>query len=426
MLSRFIHKIIFMYSLLSPLESITIKTKVREQIFSLLWNTGKTLFFEDHSLYAELNMSWYQKTQEIISDIWHTPYKRMLTYIGIILVSLILAPPGTSFAATGATSKFIVTAYYSPQPNQNSYARGSYAADIKLNGNGTNGASGTPVFAGMIAAPKSYDFGTQIFFEGLWLGRVEDRWWAIVDAWVRWQPHDRIDIWMWYGDLGLKRARAWWVREVTGVYVSDTEAKNLNPIDIEWISNGRVDLSQFPTTKAQSQGGISAEIIEAFAELGYIVEKEDVKNMIFRFQVDQWILTSLTDDGAGNFGPKTKAAFFIAYRTFSELRTEDLNAIEKARQELLDERTAWAVRYNKASNSVAALSEIQMWQKSPNILALQSFLSKEGYFTAKTDGKMKFTTVIALRKYQRANGIKQTGRVDSTTQKILLKDIIEA
>ena len=61
----------------------------------------------------------------------------------------------------------------------------------------------------MIAAPSSYEFGTHIFFEGLGVGRVEDRGGAIVDAWVRGQPHDRIDIWMGYGDAGLKRARAW-------------------------------------------------------------------------------------------------------------------------------------------------------------------------------------------------------------------------
>ena len=48
----------------------------------------------------------------------------------------------------------------------------------------------------MIAAPKSYDFGTNIFFTGLGLGRVEDRGGAIVAAWDRGEPHDRIDIWM--------------------------------------------------------------------------------------------------------------------------------------------------------------------------------------------------------------------------------------
>ena len=148
--------------------------------------------------------------------------------------------------------------------------------------------------------------------------------------------------------------------------------------------------------------------------------------MVLQFQLDHDVVSSSSDVGAGNYGPKTKAALKAAHDMYNSLRTDELDAIEKARQELLDERTAWEVRYKKASNSVSALSDIQMGQKSSNILALQSFLSDEGYFTADTDGKMKFTTVIALRKYQRANGIKQTGRVDTTTQKALLKDIIEA
>jgi hypothetical protein len=70
---------------------------------------------------------------------------------------------------------FLVTAYYSPTPGQNTYARGSYDADTKLNGKGIAGSSGKEVFYGMLAAPKSYGFGTQIYLEGLGIGSVEDR-----------------------------------------------------------------------------------------------------------------------------------------------------------------------------------------------------------------------------------------------------------
>jgi hypothetical protein len=77
---------------------------------------------------------------------------------------------------------FIVTAYYSPLPNQSRYLRGSYEGDIRLNGNGTNGASGKPVYPGMLAAPKSYSFGTVIHLEGLGTGTVDDRGGAIVKA----------------------------------------------------------------------------------------------------------------------------------------------------------------------------------------------------------------------------------------------------
>jgi hypothetical protein len=60
------------------------------------------------------------------------------------------------------TRTFVITAYYSPLVGQSSYLMGSYEADIKLNGNGTHGASGKKVFPGMIAAPKSYTFGQYI------------------------------------------------------------------------------------------------------------------------------------------------------------------------------------------------------------------------------------------------------------------------
>ena len=90
----------------------------------------------------------------------------MIGYMMILLSLVMVSPPDTSFASETERT-FIVTAYYSPLPNQSFYFKGNYNAEKRLNGNGTHGASGTPVFTGMIAAPKSYDFGTNIFFPGL-------------------------------------------------------------------------------------------------------------------------------------------------------------------------------------------------------------------------------------------------------------------
>jgi hypothetical protein len=47
--------------------------------------------------------------------------------------------------------QFVITAYYSPVPNQCCYFRGNYDEEIAFNGKGTNGADGTPVYPGMIA-----------------------------------------------------------------------------------------------------------------------------------------------------------------------------------------------------------------------------------------------------------------------------------
>ena len=76
----------------------------------------------------------------------------------------------------------VATAYYSPLPGQKYYLRGNYEKEVILNGNGTHGASGKPVFTGMLAAPKSYTFGTRIWVDGLGTGSVEDRGGAIVNA----------------------------------------------------------------------------------------------------------------------------------------------------------------------------------------------------------------------------------------------------
>lgn len=73
------------------------------------------------------------------------------------------------------TRTFVITAYYSPLVDQESYLMGSYEADIRLNGNGTHGASGKKVFAGMIAAPKSYAFGQYIEIPDVGIVEVSDR-----------------------------------------------------------------------------------------------------------------------------------------------------------------------------------------------------------------------------------------------------------
>lgn len=80
-----------------------------------------------------------------------------------LLAAAILTQSAVSFPDVSADDEtayrtFVVTAYYSPLPDQSRYLRGSYEADIRLNGNGTHGASGRPVYVGMLAAPKHYEF----------------------------------------------------------------------------------------------------------------------------------------------------------------------------------------------------------------------------------------------------------------------------
>ncbi len=95
-----------------------------------------------------------------------------------------------------------LTAYYSPLRGQRRYTTGSYAGDIRLNGRGTNGASGVQVFDGMIAAPKDLPFGTKVEIADLGTFEVQDRGGAI----VRQGSSYRFDVWKGRGDAGLAAA----------------------------------------------------------------------------------------------------------------------------------------------------------------------------------------------------------------------------
>ncbi len=127
---------------------------------------------------------------------WTIPSLKRYSYVCTSILAFFSFLPNSGYAASLETKEFVVTAYYSPLPGQSFYLKGNLAAEIVLNGNGTHGASGKPVFAGMIAAPKTYDFGTRIDFQGLGVGIVEDRGGAIVKAGERGYTSDRIDIWM--------------------------------------------------------------------------------------------------------------------------------------------------------------------------------------------------------------------------------------
>ena len=127
------------------------------------------------------------------------------------------------------TKTFIISAYYSPIEGQQRYVTGSLSGDIRLNGSGVNGADGTPVYPGMIAAPKTYAFGTKMNIPGVGTVAVHDRGGAIVNSGQRGNAHDRLDVWMGYGDKGLQRALNWGKRTV------DVTVYGIDPSITEYV-----------------------------------------------------------------------------------------------------------------------------------------------------------------------------------------------
>ena len=146
--------------------------------------------------------------------------------IALAALTLSIASPArvNAHQACEREQEFLVTAYYSPLPNQQHYYLGSYDEDIAFNGQGIAGTDGTNVYPGMIAAPPEYPFGTRIELPDIGaVGTVHDRGGRIV-AGENGAHH--IDLWMGAGEEGLARALEWGARKITGkIYAPDHEGK---------------------------------------------------------------------------------------------------------------------------------------------------------------------------------------------------------
>lgn len=256
--------------------------------------------------------------------------------------------------------KLLVTAYYSPLPNQDFYIRGSYEADIRLNGRGTNGADGTQVYTGMLAAPRTYPFGTRIKILGLGVGEVHDRGGAIFAG----RDYDRVDVWMGYGEAGLARALNWGARVVEGeVYFTPHQ---IEPgLSFSWVSSQlpqafvqRLRNNSVKTSTPVSQTVVDTSEVQEepltekenkeierleqnrtmlAAGLGEDSSGEDVENLqrmlwelgyyhgeitgnydqatidaVFQFQIKHGVIESEWDKGAGYFGKRTLEALLSA------------------------------------------------------------------------------------------------------------------
>ena len=214
---------------------------------------------------------------------------------------------GTGEAKQGLKKKFIVTAYYSPLRGQRKYSTGSYWGDIRLNWEGTHGASGAAVYKWFLAAPKNYPFGTKIYLEwiGTWI--VEDRWGAIVNAGRRWYEHDRIDVWMWYGDAWLTKALQWGKRTVEGEIVSG-EAELIQNFELSWAEK-YYTLRVNPNSNSRDVKELQ-ELLKKIGAYSWILDGKykSVEQALIAYQKKKKIIINKESDWAGYFWPKTFSA----------------------------------------------------------------------------------------------------------------------
>lgn len=213
---------------------------------------------------------------------------------------------------------------------------GTFAAEKRLQWEGKFGASGKAVFSGMLAAPSKYPFGTKIYLEWVWVGSVEDRGGAIVKAGQRGYSHDRIDIWMGYGDEGRIRANKWGKRTIRWVVVTNDQ-----DIDIKFqksILDGYDGLKVSPDSSIKD----IQQLQELFEKLDLYQGKitgnyEDIKNTLIEFQVDNKAIETKNDTYAGYYGPKTQLALIQKFGNTDPFQSEKKSRFKEFVWEISEE-----------------------------------------------------------------------------------------
>ena len=395
--------------------------------------------------------------------------KRLAISLVLFLISFLALDPLSSgyrdhvfaqdIGLSTYTKTFTISAYYSPLPCQSRYATGSYEGDIRLNGNGTNGADGTEVYPGMIAAPKTYAFGTKMDIAGIGLVAVHDRGGAIKPSNGQEGVYDRLDIWMGFGDKGLTRALNWGKRTMNVVVYG------VNPSIQEQIALGDYDSSErypgdcvvpeteyvpdpIPTSvsvvdssvvaPAVNTSGLASDLKhgasgDAVRELQAELAKLNLfrgdltgyygdvtEHAVFKFQQGQGLIYDETSLGAGIFGPKTRDRMneIVVAREYTSVLIAEATS-DYQNTFIVD---AGILEFSDKEEVILLFAELQIGSVGPEVELLQTFLKEQGYF----DGALVTNyfgpiTQRAVLAFQLANDIVDTendtgaGRVGPAT-----------
>lgn len=307
---------------------------------------------------------------------------------------------------------FVISAYYSPLPGQDRYATGSYERDIRLNGNGTNGADGTEVYPGMIAAPSKYAFGTKLYIPGIGQTTIHDRGGAIVaidgeDS--RGYEFDRLDVWMGFGDEGLTRALQWGKRTVHGVLNYGVDSSIQDQVYLEGYTAAEAFVRTVFVSPLHfkqdifygSDGEQVNEMQNYLVEWGYLDEAsgfygDTTAEAIYQFQLDFSIVSGEAELGAGHFGINTRTQFDGLIKdeesTMVLLKKQKGEALMAKYVDLQDDNTQFA-------------RSLGLGTKGGDVTSLQEELIKLGFLRIESTGYFGETTEHAVFKFQQSQGI---------------------
>lgn len=301
-------------------------------------------------------------------------------HIKIILSMITLFVPYHTLSNQGYEQEFLITAYYSPLPNQCCYVKGGYKADKILNGEGHTAADGTGVYPGMIAAPASYTFGSIVKLPGLGTFKVHDRGGAINEL-----PNGahRLDIWVGHGEEGLARALAFGLQRVKGtVYPNGTT-------DLEVA----FDFDSLPAPVSR----LEHYFIERDNLLALRPKVGDTGLSVFLLQEYLQDIGYLSHGATGFFGEETSAAFANFVRDF-HINASDTELSEMSAAFVLGARRRAGVESPIDGNvDDAAAPQV--------VMDAQRILRFLGYYSGRTNGQYDDNTKNAIFTFQQDHGL---------------------
>ena len=276
--------------------------------------------------------------------------------------------------------EFLITAYYSPLPNQCCYVKGGYVADKVLNGEGHTAADGTGVYPGMIAAPSTYPFGTTVKLPGLGTFVVHDRGGAITELG---NGAHRLDIWVGHGEEGLARALAFGLQRVTGTVYPNGTGQPTVAFELDSLGSPIDELHNYFVEKdnllalrpKEGERGLSVYLLQDYLqEIGY-----------------------LRRNPTGFFGPETSRAFTAFLNDFQvDAPTNELS--ETSAAYVLGARARLGARDPIASH----VDDDASPQEVTNAQRMLRFL---GYYSGRTNGEYDDNIKGAIYNFQKDHGL---------------------
>ncbi len=309
-------------------------------------------------------------------------------FSGIALASIfapMIAVAADAPAPVPHEQDFILTAYYSPLPDQCCYIKGSEEADKVLNGNGTHGADGTAVYPGMLAGPPTYAFGTRIVLPGLGTMTVHDRGGAIQEL----DKAHRLDVWAGYGEEGLARAIAFGVKHIHGTVYPPKTTQPAESIDLA--------LLPAPLDRLKPYFVADAGLLDTAPRAG------DRGLSVSMMQEHLHGLGLLNSEATGLFGPETQKALATFQGTYG---------LEGDGTELTEETAAYLTAAGTMNTEKQdPVSFVGKESTVTEVQGAQRLLRYLGYYRGRTDGQYSDKMFSAILRYQQDQ--KLVGTADS-------------